>query len=590
MRLEINGKEADMANNILAITRQVIDLSNLSLRNIDITNRLQLPKTNPNQEIFESADRVETNGTGMDQLYRAKIIDQSIIFNGVGFLNEANDSYNFQLSEASKDVLSNLGEKINRLDWDQYDFTFNNTSSKTLKVVTNSVWIWPIICMHEEKVSANTRFESGSDGLKYSRPCFNFKKILETAIENQGWAIELDTDLIDSVALSSNAEKFYVTSYQKTLDDELTLSGEQSLTNLDNNDFENDVTTTSTTIDIGTNPTAFRLRGNINAETDAVFKVKSTASPSGKEQIKEYFISSDQEFIDIKSSVFKVSGSDTSITIELSIEGSGDFDFLDTLLYTVIEENDFGDLSTNPLLDFRVKAYDNMPDIDQEDILRDAIKLTNSILEPDSLNRNIKLRSLKALSKLRSIDWSEKFDADNYTVTNRVTGYAKTNYLVYDNDETVQSDLGEDSFTINNQSLKDVEDVLQLKYGASVEVSVDNFTLASFEAYNDNERINDLNDRIVYFELEDSGDLRTIGRFLQLDWRTLKEEYYKNWFASFNRLRIVEGEADLNKLDVIGHDFLNLVYIEHFKSSFFVHIIEDYVPGRKTQVELFKFL
>lgn len=591
MRLEIDGKEADLGNNIIAITRQSINLSNLSLRRIDITNRLQLPKSNQNQEIFESADRIETNGDGMDKIRTAKIIDQFFIFNGIGFLNEANSVYNFQLSESSKELFENLSEKINRLSFDQYDFTFNNTSYNNLKLITDNVWVWPIIAMHEDKTEDKTRFTSGDAGLTYSRPCFYFNKVLTDAFEAQGWTIELDTDIIDNLCFSSNAERFYVTSYQKTLDETLILSGEENIDDLNINDFENNVTTASTTINIGTTPTTFRLRGNIESDTDTIIKFISTSSPSGKQQTKEFNVKSDQSYIDLKTSTFKPSSSDTSVSIQVTIEGTGNFTFNDTLLYSIIEEQDLGDISSNSLIGYRVKAFDNMPDKEQVDLFRDAIKITNSIIEPDSFNKIIRLRSLKNLSKLNSYDWSEKFDADDgsFTITNRLTGYAKTNYLIYDNDDTVQSDLGEETFLINNESLPDIADVIKLEWGASEEVEIENQskTIASFEIYDDTERINDINDRLIYIENQTT---YTTGRFLQLDWRSLKVNYYQNWLDSFYRFRIIEGSADLNKLDVIGHDFLKLVYIDKFKSNFFVQIFDDFEPGKKTKVELFKFL
>jgi len=593
MRLEINGKEADLGNNVIAITRKAIDLSNLSLRNIDTTNRLKLPKTNTNQEIFESADRVETNGSGLDKLYTAKLIDQFFIFNGVGFLNEANDSYQFQLSESSKELFENLSQLINRLPWDQYDFTFNDTSYNALNSLSiTNVWIWPIIAMHEEKTEDKTRFTSGDAGLTYSRPCFSFERILIDAIEAQGWTIDIDTGILEKIAISSNAAVFYVTSYQKTLDTTLSLSGEENLSGLDTNDFEFNVTTASTTVTIGTTPTIFRLRGDIEAETDVTIKFISTSSPSGKQQTKEFFVSKEQTFIDLKTSTFKASGSDTSVNVQVTINGSGDFTFDSTFLYTIIEEQELGNISSNNLIGYRVKAYDNMPEKEQVDIFRDAIKITNSIIEPDSFNKVIKLRSLKNLSKLNSIDWSDKFDADNFSQTNRISGYAKLNNLIYDNDDTVQSDLGEETFTINNEALQDIVDVLQLEWGASEEFEIENAneTIAGFEIYDDTERLNEINNRLVYMIDETEGASTLLGRFLQVDWRTLKANYYQNWLDSFYRLRIIEGVADLNQLDVIGHDFLTLVYIEHFKSNFFVQVMEDFTPGKMTKVELFKFL
>lgn len=593
MRLEINGREADLSNDIIAITRQVIDVSNLSTRNIDITNRFRLPKTNNNQAIFNSADKIETNNTGFDKLYQSKLIDQSFIFNGTGFLNEANGFYSFQLVDLSKDLFAKLGEKINMLGFDEYDFTFNQTSYDALKLIdSNNVWVWPIIAMHDNKILANTRFTAGDSGLKYSRPVFNFKKILTDAIEAVGWTIELDSPIVDRLAVSSNASKFYLTSYQKTLTEELSLSGVENIADLDVNDFENSVTPTDTTISIGTTPSIFRLRGNVTTDTDTTIKFKSLSVPSGSIQEKEFTVKSGQTYIDFKTSVFKPSGSDTNVSVSITIDGNGTFNFVDTLLYTIIEEQDLGAFSLNNLIGYRVKAFDNLPDKKQIDIFHDAIRVTNSIIEPDSFNKTIKLRSLKALSKNNSIDWSDKFNADEgqWTQINRLSGYAQQNYLIYDNDDTVQSSLGEDFFTINNEALEDQTDVLQLKWGASEEVELNGFTIASFNVYNDTDRENEVNDRLIYVYDNEEAATYTLGGFIQVDWRTLRANYYQNWFDSFSRLRIIEGVADLNKLDVIGHDFLQLVYIDSFKSSFFVHILEDFEPGKLTKVELLKFL
>lgn len=595
MRLDINGNEADLGNNIIAITRKVIDLKNLSLRNIDITNRLNLPKTNLNQQIFNSADVVGGDGNGFDKLYDAKIIDQFFIFNGLGFLSESNSTYKFQLSESSKRLLSNLNNKVNLLPLDSHDFTFNQTSYNNLKLLdSNNVWVWPIIAMHEIKTEDKTRFTSGDAGLKWSRPIFSFKKILIDLIENQNWSIDIDTDILDRVGISSNAKKFYVTSYQKTLDEVLNLSGAEFVDNLNTNDFENNVTTASTTIDIGTTPTIFRLRGNVSAENNVNIKFISTSSPSGKEQTKEFEISSLQNYIDFKTDEFEIAeDTDTSNTIKVEISGNGNFEFQDTLLYTIIEEQKLGNLTDNNLIGYRVKAFDNLPsDKKQIDIFRDAMIITNSIIEPDSLEKTIKLRSLKNLSKLKSKDWSTKFNSDSYTTINKVSGYAQQNNLVYNNDDTVGLELGYDNFVTENEALKDQTDVLKLNWGASDEVEIENqnFTIASFSVYDDNERVNEINDRLVYIYDDQEAVTFTLGRFSQLDWRSLNENYYKNWFESFRNIRIIKGLMDLNKLDVIGHDFLDLIYLDEFKSSFFILELSDFVPGVLTEVELFKFL
>lgn len=588
MRLEIDGIEADLSNNIIAITRRVLDVSSPSTRNIDITNRLQLPNTNTNSQIFSSAGEVGTTSKGLDKLYKAKIIDLFFTFNGLGFLTESSDRYLFQLSEASKELFSNLNDSVKALPFDQYDFTFSQAAYDSLKTFTESVWVWPIVAMHEEKFLENTRFEAGDAGLKYSRPFFSFYKILIEAVEAQGWSISYDSDIINTLGISSNNDKFYVTSYQKTLSDALTISGSTTLSGLDTNDFEHNVTTGGTTVTNTVN-SIYRLRGDVIAVADFRVVINSVANPSGKVQSKEFIIKQGQTFVDFKTSSFKVSGSDTDYAVSVVIEGDGDLTFVDTLLYTIIEEGDLGDLSTNPLLNYRVKAYDNLPSKSQINIFKDSLKITNSIIVPDSFNKSIEIKSLNKLSKLNTVDWSDKFNTDAYSVTNVVSGYAKKNYMVYDNDDTVLPSVGEEYFEIDNEALKDMTNVLELDYSASNDVDLNNYSIASMDAYSDTERVNTLNTRLVNLHLDDTLQY-TLGRFVDIDFRALKENYYKNWYESFRNLRIIEGTADLKTLDVIAHDFMQLVYIDEFKSSFFVHSIEDYVPGKLTKVELLKFL
>lgn len=593
MRLEINGTEADLGANIIAITRQVIDLDNLSLRNIDITNRLRLPKSNVNQQIFNSADRVETNNDGLDLIYQSKIIDQFFIFNGIGTLNETNLRYNFQLIEASKNLFKSLNDKINKLSYDDQDFTFNDANYDILKVIDDdSIWVWPIVAMHEDTVESKTRFTSGDAGLKWSRPMLNFKKILTDLIENQGWTINIDTDIIDRLAISANAQRFYVTSYQKTFNASYTLSGSQDLTGYNTNDFEFGVTTLFASFSIGNTPTAFKLRGPVIADTDVIFQVVATSTPSNKIITKEFKILEGQTDVDFTTSEFKPSDSDTGITIKVRLSGTGDFEFTDTLFYSIIEEQQLGNLSSNNLIGYRVKAFDNMPDKTQMDIFRTALIITNSIIEPNSFKKEINLKSLKFISKLKSKDWSSKFEGTEgtYSIKNTISGYAQKNNLIYDNDESVAVDLGLDFFEIDNEISQDETDVLKIEFGASNEVEIENQskTIAHLLCYDDTERINELNDRIVYLFDDTTPATYTMGRFIELDWRTLKETYYKTWFNSFNRLRIIEGYANLNKSDVINHDFIDLVYIDKFKSTFFVLIMDDYIAGELTKIKLLK--
>lgn len=585
MELEINGYSADLGTAIIAISRAAIDIDNLSLKKIDITNSFNLPKTQTNNQIFNSPYVINSNNTSLDSAYPAKLIDQFFIFNGKGFLKELASTYKFQLAEKSKEFFNDLNQDIKCLDFEADDFPYNTTSYNSLKLLSNSVFVWSIICQHEKKLTANTLFASGTAKLKFTRPLFRFKTILDKIFTSRGWTLEYDEELLDQLAITSNAEQFFVTSYQKTLSGTYVISGSYTLTGLDTYDFYFSVVLTSTTIDIGNIKTAIRLRGGISCTAEIKITVKADNGTDVTSE--EFYINQDTTELDITTSEFESDTGNNYISIEF--EGTGSVTFDDTLLYTIIEEQNLGNFSDNNLVGYRVKAYDNLPEIDQIDIFKDALVLMNGIIKPDSLNSKIVIKSLKNTNRLKSYDWSAKVNEKSEKITPFFGNYGRTNYLQYDNDETIDSIIGRNFFQINNDSLKESHVAIEMRYSASREVTINSYIMADMNIYSDTERLNELNDRLLYV-YNDPTDTFTVARFSQLDWTNLKDNYYDKFFDSLSRPRIITVEMNLNKLDVLGFDFLKLVYIEYFKSYFYVLSIDDFVPNELTKVKLLKFM
>lgn len=589
-KLEVNGKEVDLSNQIIALTRQVINPEEPTTRLIGISNKFQLPITQNNKEIFNFPFILNSNSLSLDKTYPAKYIDQTPIFDGVAFVRKYDvNTFDLQLADSSKDLFDNLKSGIKKLNFDDQDIIFNQTNYDVLKFPSSSrLWVWPIVSMHEDRTVDKSRFAPGNDGLKYSRPMFSLNYMLNKLVQNQNWTFGNDQDLTENVCFSSNHDKFYVTSYQKIISEALNLSGPENLTGLDAIDFNKGNILTSTTINIGATKTKFRLRGKVEAAGLTKIQIKGTESVTLKETVQEFLISSDQTEIDFTSKDF--SSSANSITVQIIIDGTGNFEFKDLLLYTIIEEESFGDLSTNPLIDYKVKAYDNLLKVSQLDLFKLAAILTNSIYEPDSFTRNINIKSLNNLSKLNAFDWSDKYDQKSETIENVLTKYGQSNELVYDNDDTIDAAVGKDTFPVFNESFDDVKEYIKIPFGATNDIELSGFTVGDFDIYNDTERENKLNPRILYFYDNTEPADYTIGRFSELDWRSLKANYYQSWFDSLYRTRVIEGLADLNKLDVLGFDFTKLIYIEYFKSYFFCLSIENYVPGKATKIKLLKFL
>jgi len=587
MRLEINGIDANVTQPI-AITRQVMDINNLTIRLVDVTNRFALPKTSTNQQIFESGDQIGTDGTKIDTLFNAKIIDQFFLFNGYGKVSEVGEQYKFQLIDLSKQLLDNMNAKLNQLDFESNDFTYGAAAYNSLKLLTTSPWVWSIYSQHENKTSTETPIPvGGASDLKYIRPSFRVNSLLDAAFSANNWTLTYDNDLIDQLIISSNHKNFYVTSYQKTLDATYNPSGSPvSVTGLDTNDFENVISTTSTVIDIGTIKTKFRLRGTIitNATIKVIFT--GTSSVAGDVTTEELTIYSGTNEVDYTTGDFETS--DAGHDIEITVDGTGSIEFDDTLLYTIIEEADLGNFSGNALVDYRVKAYDNLPDLTQKDIFKLCLVLTNSIIVPDTFNKTIDLKNVN-YSKLNSYDWSEKFVQDSEVIENELTEYGQTNYLEYDNDETLNPVTGRASFAVSHSALEDEKSFIKLSFGASNDIDISSNSIAHMNKYTDTVVVdNDLNIRLLY-AFNDAGDTYTMARFIDVDWQTLKTNHYSDFVNSISRPRYVEALFNLNKLDVLGFDFAKIVYIEPLKASFIVMGIDDFIPGKLTKVKMLKF-
>lgn len=590
MELEINGQKTDLGNQVIAITRKALDIENLTLKSIDITNRIKLPFTNKNHQIFNSAYILNSDNDYLDRIYKAKVIDQFFLFNGTAFLIDAQKNYNIQLAEDSKSFFNNLNNLINQLDVDQYDFTFNYTYYLTLRLQSSSLWVWPVTSMHGKKTTTQTPIPPTSNAdLKYSRPMISFKSLLELIFDNQGWTLEHDLSLLDELCISTNHEKFYFTSYQKTIDQTYVVSGTSNIDGLNVNDFEETVITTNTTIDILEIPTIFRLRGNIIVDSDfeIIFKITNDLNEV-EEQV--FSIKSTDTEIDIITDTFgDFDESPTSNEVEIVISGTGSFEFDNTLLYTLIEEQDLGDLDNAYFINYMVKTYDNLPEKTQLEIFRDALILTNSIIVPDSLNKKIEIKSLNKISKLNSVDWSDKFVQQSEKISPKISGYGQKNYVQYNNDDIAGEETGKSFFYTENESLNDIETVIELNYSASKEITIDSERLADMTIYDDTERINELTVRLISFR-EDGTSSYTLSGFNEIDWKTLKENYYQDFFYSLSRIRKVEALFNLSKLDVLGFDFTQLIYVRDLKSYFFCLAIDDFVPRKLTKVTLLKWL
>lgn len=580
MEVRINGIAADLGGSFPAITRKSINPNNISIRHIDITNKFKLPDTNINRQIFDSPAGVGTNNRSFDKLYNVTITDTFEIFSGKGFLSDSDsDTFSFQVVDKSKDLFTALDVPLNSIDWSDLYTDLSQTSINTLDSASEDHCLfWGKACYHNDPLKINTDLTTGDGRCKYSRPSLYVHGLLKRAIELQGYTYTAnDVDL----AIGMNNEKFYFTSYQKTMSATYNPSGTLAMTLLSTADFEHgDLTTTSTTIAIGTKKTMFRVRGSV--ESDAIIYMIIRAIDdvdSSKISESKFTIPIGTNDIDFYTSEFQ---SDDGITIDIRFEGTGELTFT-AELYTNLEENE-EDLSTNPWLDYRILIHDNLPDITYHSLLKLICVIGNCFPSINNREKAFAFGSFSGMNKMNSVDWSNKFIQRSEKINPDFSSLCQCNYLKYENDETISASVGLGSFSTDNESLDGEGDYITIQYSASKEVTIDSNDIVHINLYNNTGRIPDQSVSMRLFWVN-SDKLQ----FNQLQWTALAANYYSALFDSLYRVRAISCEMNLSKLDVLSWSENKLVYIDYFKSTFIVLEINNFIPGRSTSVQLLNY-
>lgn len=580
MEVKVNGELIELGNSYPAITKKSIDINRPSTRFIDITNRFNLPDTIKNREIFEHPYSVGSNSRGMNKGYNVSIFDVFELFSGKGFVDGVqNRNISLQIKESSSDLFKSLDIKLKDINWDDKDTLLTTAQIDALDAIDNdNCWFWGKLCLHEDALQINTDQATGDNRCKYSRPSFNVQAFLKRAIENFGYTFTASNI---NIAFSGWHNDFFFTSYQKSIDTTYNPAGTLAISGLNTNDFEHaDLTVTSTTINIGTAKTIFRLRGNITSDAviDLIIRGTDNVDPTKVTESKLIIGIGSQE-VDFTTSEFQ---SDNGMTIDVRLEGTGTV-IIDALLYTLLSDKDF-DLSTNFFLDYKIKAYDNLPDISYIDLFKLICTVGNQYHIVDSRNKTFEFGSLSNLNKLNAEDWSSKFIINSEKIVSNFSGLFQKNWLKYTNDITVPNELGRSYFLTDNEKLQAEGDYISLNFGASNDVTINSNDISHIKIYDDNTRIIDQEINIRLFWM--SGNTLS---FEPLKWENLVQSYYQNWFNSLNNIRLIDAEFNLRKLDVLKWQNGKLCFIDYFKSVFIILEINNFIPGRKTTCKILRY-
>lgn len=575
MEVTINGERAELGNSLPAISKKFFDLQNPSARFIDISNSFDLPDTDLNRRLLGSPKAVNSTGDSIHKYYDVEVFDVYKIFEGKGFINRVTDmGYSIQVVDTSKVLFDSFKKNLRELNFDSMDTALTTTQIDALDSIDlTNVWFWGKMCSHELAIKANTDQTTGDARCKYSRPCLNINALINAVVIDSGYSYA-PSGL--ELFLNTNSKDFFFTNYQKTINTTYNVTGTLAISGLNTNDFEEDVVTTSTSIDIGTNKAAFRIRGTFTSSAVMSFIVRATDSVDTTKITVSKFVIPGSGYVDFLSA--QVSSA-AGIDVDFEIVGTGDVTF-DGLIYSVLSEKD-ADLSGNPFLGYKIKVHDNLPELTYMDLFRTMCVAGNKSHSINVLEKAFSYRDLGDVSKNNATDWSEKFIQKSETITTEIQGLSQKNYLTYSNDLTVDRDLGRSFFVSENSTLQEEGVYLSFPFGASAQVTIED-EIAHISVYNDTGRIIDqeLSMRLLYGH----GDLL---QFEPISWGRLKDNY-SAFFRSLNKARVVDASMYLSKLDFLSFDF-ETVYVDYFKSVFWVLGIGNFIAGKQTSVKLLKY-
>jgi hypothetical protein len=566
--LEINNIPIDTSDAKIVLNKMAYPDADFISRKVTFSERVRVPRI---------------PFVKFDEYYPFKYKDAGkIVFSGKSQLLSrfANNVDEMQLLDSAVELFTNIDGKLNELELDSEDFTFNSTAYTNLKTLNSSIWIWSAATNHVNRTLAKNIL---SGNLAFSRPFFSVKRLVEKMFSANGWLYELSTNtaLFDKLIISSNSEQFLFTSFEKTYSGlSISVSGTTAI-NITTPDFLKTDTITGTNTLNANYTSSVRFRGWIESSANVTLQIVGVSSAATDSKTDEFLISKGRFYYDLNSGEFETD--DAWYALTFNLVGSGTVIFEDFRIYTIIEEGAFGDVSLANFVDFRVKAYDNIPDFGQKEVFKNCLVMVGGFFTSDNFRKKLKINSLNEPSKLSALDWSAKYIEDSQE-ERALLGFGKLNYFAFDNDNSKGVALGRGSFDIENQTLPDLKEVFKSIFAASNEVVVSK-TQIDMPVYSDVERVAELNAIIGYYEVEST---YTIARFENLNGDRILFDYYTNFLNAIKQGKLFEANFNLNKSDFFLFDFTKLIYVKQLKSTFYLLEIGEYSEGEVCKLLILK--
>jgi len=238
----------------------------------------------------------------------------------------------------------------------------------------------------------------------------------------------------------------------------------------------------------------------------------------------------------------------------------------------------------------------NLPATPLWDFLRDVMFLRGVIFENTEAN-------VFTFKKVQSVftDIAQELTGklQNYEIEKIHTDLAQRNLVKYENEDYL-GELGQHEFTINDNTLKSIDDYIEIGFSASREVPWRSSQVGKVELFGEKDEFDNIKARVFY--IANASNVRYTNpsatafatatdkytaQFAGLEMVNVWLEFYLQYQSILNDFKLVKCQMNLDVNDFVGMDMLRPVHIQQI-GTFIIDIIDKYKEGKLTEVKLIK--
>lgn len=264
----------------------------------------------------------------------------------------------------------------------------------------------------------------------------------------------------------------------------------------------------------------------------------------------------------------------------------------------------------NTIYNYEFPIAENLPDWSAWDFIKAYCQFCHLIPYVDYYNRTVTFVSYADIyAKVPAgtfYDWSEKFDrSENHEISYSMD-FAKTNWMKFKTDScNLTEGFADASFLISDLTLPETKDVITSEFAATEETIHFNEQVKVARIRRSDEtgvvaqdyepRIMKWIQRTADIVLETPNYMSPLltnwytGTMEDWTWTDLLTDNYSELTSLvLNQTKLLKVFINLTALDIANLDLTKPVYIKAFGRFFIINKINNYLPGKSTEVELIR--